>query len=231
MDPSRSDTHSPTSQVGPPAEASRPRIAKACSACSRQKLRCDGAQPCTRCVTLGTGDQCVYLPSMRGKIKRRKVRPPPNAPKIDSPIPGGDTAENRKQDPNRQVWERSRELHDGAGARNSTLWDSSRAEVSGRRDEHTSGQRDSPGCRLLARRSSESTLDKLTTTLPLPGDAHNPLSVLVEMSEAQTSEPTPTHQGATVVKRQNEEDVYYAPLERTLKEEAPHIMALINTHE
>lgn len=66
----RSPTGGP---IATQSDGDRTRMAKACSACSRQKLRCDGAQPCARCRTAGSEQRCIYLPSMRGKIKRRRV--------------------------------------------------------------------------------------------------------------------------------------------------------------
>jgi hypothetical protein len=195
------------------ADADRGRLAKACSACSRQKVRCDGAQPCTRCCSVGLTDQCIYLPSMRGKIKRRKTKPSKDA----------------SCEPSHRMQTTQ------AGTNNSALWDTN-ASTSGsvREAEPLSAAETSPTA-SLARGQTAATLDKLTTTLPQNGDAHNPLSVLVELSEAASSRhsyesPTSTFQ-ASASKRQREEDDYYAPLERTLKEEAPHIMALINTHE
>jgi len=80
-----------------------------------------------------------------------------------------------------------------------------------------------------------SILDRVTTTLPLDGDADNPLSVLVELSVAASSVYPHVTSSSSLRRpdfaRHREGDDYYAPLERTLKEEAPHIMAFINTHE
>jgi hypothetical protein len=85
------------------------------------------------------------------------------------------------------------------------------------------------------------TIDKLTT-LPLPGDAHNPLAVLAEASATANPDSggSPTDivsvvgtagTGRTNGPGEKEEGGYYAPLDRTLKDEAPHIMSLINVHE
>ena len=51
------------------------RTSRACSFCHRQKLRCDGAKPCLRCIKSKVSDGCEYLPSMRGKTRKRKQRP------------------------------------------------------------------------------------------------------------------------------------------------------------
>lgn len=199
------------------AQLDRKGLAKACSACSRQKVRCDGAQPCARCSSVGLTDQCIYLPSMRGRTKRRKRNPLPM-----TAFPGSSSLAQTTQ----------------SGADDHGLWDHTNVSASGSvRD--TEPVREavvaSPSA-PLARGRTASTLDKLTTTLPQNGDAHNPLSLLVELSEAISTSrhpyesPTSTLQ-ASASKRRQEEDDYYAPLERTLKEEAPHIMALISTHE
>jgi hypothetical protein len=65
-------------------------------------------------------------------------------------------------------------------------------------------------------------LEETLTTLPLPGDAPNPLSVLAEASTDARSErdrPTPST------------DAYYAPVARVLRDDAPHIMTLISVQE
>lgn len=42
------------------------RVARACSHCAKQRLRCDGQDPCARCRSKGT--QCVYLPRVRRRV-------------------------------------------------------------------------------------------------------------------------------------------------------------------
>jgi hypothetical protein len=95
-------------------------------------------------------------------------------------------------------------------------------------------------------------VEKLTPTLPLPGDAHNPLAVLVELSEVtpppedaevqdramagdggdpNIARAGPLGRHGSTSGRAKEEDGYYAPFTMTLRDEAPHIMSLINTHE
>lgn len=219
-----SDAQSPAS-VTPSIDQNRIRIAKACSACSRQKLRCDGSQPCTRCRSLGSPELCVYLPSMRGKIKRKRVKSNTDTSEVlgshhRSPTSTTSASQRRRGVPeNTELWESDQpQPQPGPSSFSRT----------------SNSPRRSPK-RLVGRRESASDLDHLTTTLPLPGDAHNPLAVLVELSEVATRRvqdvsPVP-YQGVESSKRQREEEEYYAPLERTLKEEAPLIMALISTHE
>lgn len=71
--------------------------------------------------------------------------------------------------------------------------------------------------------------DKLTT-LPLPGDGHNPLAVLAEASmglEQDAASPGIKRDAG----EERKEESYYAPLERTLKDEAPHIMRFLSFTE
>lgn len=42
------------------------RVARACSQCAKQRLRCDGQDPCTRCRSKGT--HCVYFPRVRRRV-------------------------------------------------------------------------------------------------------------------------------------------------------------------
>lgn len=42
------------------------RVARACSQCAKQRLRCDGQDPCARCESKGA--QCVYLPRARRRV-------------------------------------------------------------------------------------------------------------------------------------------------------------------
>jgi hypothetical protein len=73
------------------------------------------------------------------------------------------------------------------------------------------------------------SVDKLTT-LPLPGDVHNPLAVLAEASSTtKTFDPNSPVVG--LHEKEGEDKGYYAPLERVLKDEAPHIMSRIDVHE
>lgn len=88
------------------------------------------------------------------------------------------------------------------------------------------------------------------TTLPLPGDMHNPLAVLAQASATaediaedngsveekserypRRREAPPDTASSQTGERDREGGGYYAPLDRVLKDEAPHIMSLINVHE
>ena len=298
------DTSDFTAEAGP-SKSGRPRIAKACRPCGQQKLRCDGATPCSRCVSLECTDTCVYLPSLRGKTRKKRVdREREAAAKAAAEAePRGhaaagiderrsmsrghvrdeerntdehatipDTGTEWNSEPHRRFWDRSQQLAE-SGARNSSLWrDKEDAADTGRtvgldhmedrgRRRTNSGTAEHPA-RVSSRgngtdrttspeiqRRKSAAVDKLTTTLPLPGDAHNPLAVLVELSEVTppvdedaeggTSGTSPgghaVHSGPVRLGHpmigQAKEEGYYAPLQRTLKDEAPHIMSLINTHE
>lgn len=83
------------------------------------------------------------------------------------------------------------------------------------------------------------------TTLPFPGDAHNPLGVLAEASASagnvgtkDVPSPSPFQPTGGPGSPSNDGPVddehaegYYIPLERVLKKDAPHIMSLISVHE
>ncbi|KAK4448709.1 fungal-specific transcription factor domain-containing protein [Podospora aff. communis PSN243] len=62
-----------------------PRVAKACSFCAKQRLRCDGKEPCGRCHARGL--QCIYLPRAKRRTPSGKwpaaADPSPTA--VDSP--------------------------------------------------------------------------------------------------------------------------------------------------
>jgi hypothetical protein len=147
---------------------------------------------------------------MRGKTRKRRaeVLPPPAslapAPRHRSPSPRpekrarGDARDGTLK-PEYAMWHRSSALA-RYGPRNSAIWEPPAP--------------DSPVSAL-------SEQDGLTT-LPLPGDVHNPLAVLAQASataEEQGERPPPEPRG------------YYAPLPHALKDEAPHIMSLISVHE
>lgn len=251
---------------------------------------------------MGCEEECEYLPSMRGKTRKRKAdriaeeqeraRKEGGGGRKGSTGDGAGVEEDRSDhvflasDSHRRLWERSKALSGGSGPRNSALWDSEQDELDddsepsrGRDKERSSirgGASISPvastsstsRAELLNRRDSRpeskrkrsAAMDQLTSTLPLPGDTHNPLAVLVELSEvtpplevSDEGEEQSRQNGAEAGivdeavsasqsaaeggKRkqssggQGEEDEYYAPIERTLKDEAPHIMSLINIHE
>jgi hypothetical protein len=79
------------------------------------------------------------------------------------------------------------------------------------------------------------------TTLPYPGDAHNPLGVLAEASatagiaDEGNISPSPFQPtggpGDRPDPEEGELNGYYVPLERVLKKDAPHIMSLISISE
>jgi len=213
--PRRSDSFASTREAIPSSshadrstyngEKEKPRTARACSSCNKQKLRCDGGRPCSRCAGLGSQNSCEYLPSLRGKTRKRKAE-------RDKEQAGNEIL-NAKRNPgeNFELWQKENALATTV-ARNSTLWADARRPLS-----------------PAAVRSPRMSVDKLTT-LPLPGDVHNPLAVLAEASS--TTNTYDPKSPVTGLKGKNEDDQgYYAPLERVLKDEAPHIMSRIDVHE
>jgi hypothetical protein len=196
-----------TTQDG--ADSNKPRTARACSSCNKQKLRCDGGKPCSRCAGLGIQASCEYLPSLRGKTRKRKADRDKERESDGNEILNG----KRNRGEYFDMWQKENALATTV-ARNSTLW----------KDE---GRPPSPGRRISS--SPRMSVDKLTT-LPLPGDVHNPLAVLAEASSTTHSfDPkSPVNRFAG---NEGEDKGYYAPLERVLKDEAPHIMSRIDVHE
>ncbi|RBQ79035.1 hypothetical protein FVER53590_03631 [Fusarium verticillioides] len=57
-------------------DSERRRCANACYTCKRRKERCDGRQPCGRCVTRGVDFECSFTPSPTTKRRVRSARPP-----------------------------------------------------------------------------------------------------------------------------------------------------------
>ncbi|KAG9503690.1 hypothetical protein J7337_003642 [Fusarium musae] len=57
-------------------DSERRRCANACYTCKRRKERCDGRQPCGRCVTRGVDSECSFTPSPTTKRRVRSARPP-----------------------------------------------------------------------------------------------------------------------------------------------------------
>ena len=206
------------------------RTSRACSHCNKQKLRCDGVRPCSRCVTLRLQESCEYLPSMRSKTRKKKRKVDPSK-QLDEGGSHGSHESNESEAPETGFgeapvgpirefarWQKDRDLS-VSGARISTLW----AEPTDH-DRHSI----SP-VHLKAPQSSTTVVDKLTT-LPLPGD-HNPLAVLAEASANADDPLSPTAPTPGSRHKDDGSEGYYAPLERVLKDEAPHIMTLINVHE
>lgn len=211
----------------------KPRTARACSSCNKQKLRCDGGRPCSRCTGLGMQNTCEYLPSLRGKTRKRK------ADRDKQKDQGGQghgygQARVESQDGRRgsesifegtkhkpeyfDMWQQENALATTV-PRNSTLWGEDRRPASPIRNVP------------IPNPSPRMGIDNLTTTtLPLPGDAHNPLAVLAEASS--TSNPfDPLSPANNYGRKEGDDKGYYAPLERVLKDEAPHIMSRIDVHE
>lgn len=282
----------------------RQRAARACSNCSRSKLKCDGATPCSRCISSELNEPCEYLPSRRGKTRKRAERagddrmpggrsdgndagaadkrPRPTSPGFSrlhsSLAPYPPISEERPAPPpkNYDRWKRDSALA-RAGPTNTALWPEDEDEAYSPRpapvalpqyvgvggqltSQHSQGtfaypaqparassfSHSSPGSASrqpgrspsdqAGRRPFSAVTDKLTT-LPLPGDAHNPLAVLAEASatteddEDQNSPGVRAWAGQGGGSRQDGARGYYAPLERKLKDEAPHIMTYINVHE
>nr|XP_019043124.1 hypothetical protein I302_08835 [Kwoniella bestiolae CBS 10118]OCF22054.1 hypothetical protein I302_08835 [Kwoniella bestiolae CBS 10118] len=145
-------------------------------------------------------------------------------------------------------WKRSNTLSVTA-PRNSSIWNSLESDILAnsvqakgkRRRSELQGSRAANWQSASSRRNPDSLqdppiqadiADKLTS-LPLPGDK-NPLAVLAEASAtvaAQDGNPavSPVDSDRQLF-REDAED-YYARLDRTLKDEAPHIMTLINVDE
>ncbi|CAN8096400.1 unnamed protein product [Discula destructiva] len=72
------------------AAATGPSIPAACLACRNKHLKCDGNTPCTRCLSAGTGSECIYVASRRGyKGPRRGTAQNPNKRHASS-SPDGD---------------------------------------------------------------------------------------------------------------------------------------------
>ena len=73
--------------------------------------------------------------------------------------------------------------------------------------------------------TSGNTVERLTT-LPLPGDPHNPLTVLAEASSGDPDGDAPQTAGRPAGTKG-----YYAPMEMKPVEDAPHIMSIISVQE
>lgn len=205
----------------------KPRTARACSSCNKQKLRCDGGRPCSRCVGLGMDGTCEYLPSLRGKTRKRKAdRDKSQRDQVGGGGGGGvfhgEDGEAKKQKGGYfDMWTKENALATTV-PRNSTLW--------GEEQQQTSPGPSRPHAAVDP--SPRMAIDNLTTTttLPLPGDAHNPLAVLAEASSS-THQFDPLSPLNGYKGKEGEDKGYYAPLERVLKDEAPHIMSRIDVHE
>ncbi|WWC85148.1 uncharacterized protein L201_000005 [Kwoniella dendrophila CBS 6074] len=222
------------SEAGP----STTRTRRACSSCSQQKLKCDGGKPCSRCRMRGkrkapsspvTTPMTVYEEEMRESMRKGDsfgMLPPENP-----------TVEYIR-------WKRNTSIGDTV-PRNSSIWQQLNLNQLGqpqelyskrpRIDQHTRpNENPAKSKRSLHKQQPDRQLpddvaDKLTS-LPLPGD-RNPLAVLAEASATVSAEDESTDASPLVDTALKDRKGYYAPLRRTLKDEAPHIMAFIDVSE
>ena len=218
-----------------PLQRSRNRASRACASCSRQKLRCDGDQPCSRCVASKTENSCEYLPSLRGKTRKCKRKAGEGEDNDRTDRAGSEDDRQPRLDPRLVMWRRDNSFPT-YGPTNAALWGEGAepARLSHHRPilPHTS-----PGQPVSGSRGQLHVSEKLTT-LPLPGDAHNPLAVLAEASATARSEldvnsPRTAMLDGSKDTKPAEAGEYYMPLERVVvkKDEAPHIMGYIKVHE
>ncbi|KAK2134362.1 hypothetical protein NOF04DRAFT_1364932 [Fusarium oxysporum II5] len=70
-------------------DSERRRCANACYTCKRRKERCDGRQPCGRCITRGVDVECSFTPSPTTKRRVRSVQP-----NYVNPTPSRDDSQN-----------------------------------------------------------------------------------------------------------------------------------------
>lgn len=240
------------------------RTTRACAACSKHKVRCTGGLPCARCSVLKS--ECLYLPSLRGKTRKRKTRPEGDentrkaAPSISLETPSSSmgirdaivsqphlrkediSGENIEREADFAAWSRDNLLFQN-GPRNSVLWEEDTLNLYS--DSVKLGQSSRQTVCSPDLINKVSTVDDKLTTLPLPGDALNPLSVLAEASAHARRKtngdipqvplpPVKENGGVDRVFPKDPADVestFYAKLDRVLKEDAPHIMTLISTQE
>jgi hypothetical protein len=267
----KSHSNADLDESGQSGRGPRVRIAKACMPCRKVKLKCYGGHPCARCSALKFPlDTCVFPPSQRGKTRRTKAEI--EAERSMSGVEGTPPQTSRIQGREHHQWDEGRTMrnmkedfakwkHDEDltvnGPRNENLW----------RGHANAGPSDSRGPpypphpagtssalnRHFPLESSARTVedDDLVpdkyTTLPFPGDAHNPLGVLAEASASagrsgSNGLPSPSPfqptggPGSKPVSNDGDEGEsttrgYYIPLERVLKRDAPHIMSLISITE
>ena len=228
----------------PNGSSKRPkaRTARACSSCNRQKLRCSGDIPCARCVSLKISDTCEYLPSLRGKTRKRRDRDDgskrrredgDSSMSPDGRPPGGPhQLLPHEMDNNMAMWKRDASLSHH-GPQISALWGLDPPPKNPitlpPQPPSSYGSPLRPPPNLHSNAQNRSQPEKLTT-LPLPGDSHNPLAVLAEASATAKSDNGVNSPEESKTAREPEE-AYYAPLERRFKDEAPHIMSFIKVHE
>ncbi|KAK6910429.1 hypothetical protein I203_104461 [Kwoniella mangroviensis CBS 8507] len=215
-----------TDKAGP----STPRTSRACSSCSQQKLKLSGAKP------------------LRGRMRgKRKVPDPTNITELSLGILSkGDSygmLPPEKPTMDYVRWKRNTTIS-GTVPTNSTIW-KKHTPAGPHKLRNLIGKRlrsemeDHPEMEPLVAekrinapdpQAPADVVDRLTS-LPLPGD-RNPLAVLAEASAAVSAgkgdiEPRIVSSAVS----SGERDGYYAPLHRTLKDEAPHIMTFISATE
>lgn len=261
----------------------RIRISKACTPCRKVKLKCNGGNPCGRCLALSLPvEECTYPPSLRGKTRRKKAEieaerranlangtgQSKSSRKSTRPDISNDTSSvfrpSRTQDSSkwddgwtmRQMkedfakWKHDEELVN-SGPRNANLWHNPAEHRKSTSSSRLPGAKHAATSANTCISPSSLGLDNdpipdRYTTLPFPGDAHNPLGVLAEASASagnvgtkDVPSPSPFQPTGGPGSRPVSEDGnggedsqgYYIPLERVLKKDAPHIMSLISVHE
>lgn len=148
-------------------------------------------------------------------------------------------------------WKHDEELVN-TGPRNANLWHNpvearSTIPAKSRYNAPHASSNTNTGSRHYIPGLDTDTIPDRYTTLPFPGDSHNPLGVLAEASASADNagpndipSPSPFQPTGGPGSRPASEDGtqadgqshgYYIPLERVLKNDAPHIMALISVHE
>jgi len=261
---------SPTN-VAQASREGRIRISKACVPCRRVKLKCNGETPCGRCssLNLSSEDYCVYPPSMRGKTRRKKSetegdRRPEGASSQGGRIATLERSSQKRARPSssgqhgdqgqdtrqwdqgwtmssmKEDFEKWKDYEDITmnGPRNHNLWTNGETgHPLGASSSTTNG----PSRRRSVSSIGHDILPDRYTTLPYPGDAHNPLGVLAEASASAgnakegITDQSPFQPTGGPGDRPGPEEGgfngYYVPLERVLKKDAPHIMSLISIAE
>lgn len=163
-----------------------------------------------------------------------RFSPPPPSPVSEqhvapkrSRLSSGDKRDGTLK-PEYVMWHKSSALA-RYGPRNSAIWDDSspEPELGVSPVSVLSGQ---------SQRSGDRPTEGLTT-LPLPGDLHNPLAVLAQASATAEDRESSEERAHVPTAAEHEERAdterrgYYAPLAHMLKDEAPHVMSLISVHE
>jgi hypothetical protein len=153
-------------------------------------------------VTLSQPDECEFLPSLRGKIKRSKKV-------VTAPEEGNSSLGRNVETLNSQrEVDYARWKQDDCTA--TALPSLTRlVEEAGAQEERSQVVGHSPEVGGLS-------------TLPMPGDAPNPLAALAQASADLRAESSYVGDGR---------EIFYAPVARVLKDDAPHILTLISVQE